>query len=664
MRPSTHLLAPYLAALTFRDDARALTRREIALTLGLHLAGLSAAAYLLQIPIWFTPLALVLLSIAPLILHHRRSVFALQTLAPFFFLYAIIAARFVYLRVLGGDVPGYFDYNVPELRSTLFRLEPWLACVFIYTLALQVRWLAPRRGLRILLIGLIAATFAWASILYVGHRTRGVTGTDPYAYVQMGIDLATRGTPLHRFTLFPSIVALDIAWSPMVHMGYHIPINLLGDAPSVWPIGGSFAIAWAYRMVGEAGVYLVNPFASLLFLIVTGWLAGELFADSKHRAWIAALAMAMLATAHTLFDWATVPMVDSQAGVFSVLAMGLALRFARQPRLLWAMLSGLALGAAYFVRHTQLLIVPAMCVLLWMNRAPRGLRVRALVVAGLASLLVALPDLWYHHIVFGHWLIPESRELDLFRVDSIGVTAGRLAFDAGLLAAREFGWLVPFLLWGAYRLARHQRGVFLALAMWVIVLFGFHLLYPALRPRDLLPQFPALVIVIAYGMVEWLGGLGRAEKPWQQFLAATGLMVTLFVFLIRIWNVLPIPFGEPQRSFGYLTAEQRVAFEHLAVLTPPRAVIGSTLNSGAIELYGQRETFLPTLWSAREQDIFFAAMFREGRAIYFLEDSVDMTLLRRQLAERYTLRHISVLNVPVWSVLPGDTSSALWEITR
>jgi hypothetical protein len=133
---------------------------------------------------------------------------------------------------------------------------------------------------------------------------------------------------------------------------------------------------------------------------------------------------------------------------------------------------------------------------------------------------------------------------------------------------------------------------------------------------------------------------------------------------MRVWNVLPIPFGEPQRSFGYLTVEQRAAFEQLASLTPPRAVIGSMLNSGAIELYARRETFLPTLWSAREQDIFFAAMFREGRAIYVLDDSAEMTTLRRQLAERYTLRRISVLDVPLWGILPGDTSSELWEITR
>lgn len=654
------MIAPHLATLVFHDDVRALTRHQIALTFALHLAGLSATAYLLLVPIWLAPFILLLLSSVPMFLRRLRGGLAIQTLAPFFFLYAIIAARFVFIRILGGTVPGYFDYHAPDLRSTIFRLEPWFICALIYTLALQIRFLAPQCWSRFLIAGFLAATFGWASMLYVGHRTHGVTGTDPYAYAQMGIDLARRGTPLHRFTLFPRIASLDVAWSPIVHTGYHIPINANGDAPSVWSPGGSLAMAVAYRIAGEAGLYLVNPIASLLLLVATGWLAWELFADWKYRAWIAVLSIAILATSHTLFDWATVPMVDAQAALFSVLAIGLALRFARQPRWVWAMWSGLALGAAYFVRHTQLLIVPAMCVWLWMNRAPSGLRMRALIVAGLASLLVALPDLWYHHVVFGHWLIPESRELDLFSIASIGTTLERVGID--LLAAREFGWLVPFVVYGAYRLARNQRIEFIGLAVWILVLLGFHLLYPALRLRDLLPEFPPLVIITAFGIVVLIAELWRNVSNWRAGLAAAGLIVTFFVLLIRVWNVLPIAWGEPQRSFGYLALEQRAAFEQLASLTPPRAVIGSTLNSGAIELYAQREIFLPTLWSAREQDIFFEAMFREGRSVYLLDDSAEMTRLRHQLAERYTLRQVGVLNIPLWGIVPGDTSSALWQI--
>lgn len=630
-------------------------------TLGVHLAGLAATLYLLGQPVWLAPLGLACLLSVPTIYYRGRCNLALPTLAPLFFLYALVVLRFIFIRGFGGSVPGYFDYNAPDLHSTFFRLEPWLVCALIYTSAIQIRWLAHQMWSRILALALIGLTFAWASALYIGQRTHGVTGTDPYAYAQMGIDLAMRGTPLHRFTLFPSIGSLDIAWSPIVHTGYHIPINSSGDAPTVWPVGGSFAMALAYRFAGEAGLYLVNPIASLLLLISTGWLAWELFRDSKYRVWISALSIAMLATSHTLFDWATVPMVDAQAALFSVLAITLSLRFARQPDLRLAGLSGLALGAAYFVRHTQVLLAPAIVILLWMNHAPRHARLRALIVAGLAAFLVAMPDLWYHHSVFGHWLTPESTELNLFSIVSVGSTISNL--NADLLAAREFGWLVPFIVYGAYRLARDKRVEFVALAIWILVLLGFHLLYPALRPRDLLPEFPPLVIVIALGAVTFIERVWRDATCWRKFIFASGFFATLFVLLIRVWNVLPIPFGEPQRSFGYLTAEQRAAFEQIAALTPPRAVIGASLNTGAIDLYARRETFLPAMWSAREQDLFLAAMWREGRQVYLLDDGVETSDVRKILSQRFVLKQIAILDVPLFGAI-GSTPGALWEIIK
>ena len=665
----------HLDALTFNDARFVFPFPVIAATLALHLAGLAAAAYLLQLPVWVALPALVLLLVVPARASRARGGFAIHTLAPLFSLDLIIAARLIYIRVLGGNVPGYFDYNAPELRSSLFRLEPWLVCAFVYTLAIQVRYLARREWQRISRWGAVAlavVTFTWAGALYVGQRTHGVTGTDPYAYAQMGIDLAQSGTPLHRFTLFESVAPLNIAWSPIVHPGYHIPINAVGDAPTVWPIGGSVAFALAYRFAGMPGLYLVNPLTSLLLLAASGWLAWELFHDATDRRWGAALSIAILATSHTLFDWATVPMVDAQAAFFSVLAIGWAIRFARQPQrrssgtslpFVLPMLSGLALGMAYFVRHTQLLIVPAVCVLLSRpsrNRAPRDGRVRALAVAGLASFLVAVPDLWYHQTVFGGWLIPESRELSLFSIAAIGETLG--GFKAGLFAAREFGWLLPFLLYGAYRLARDQRVEFAALALWVLVLIGFHLLYPALRLRDLLPEFPPLAIITAYGIVALIRALWRDRRNWLKLAAAAGFIATLFVLLMRVWNVVPIPFGEPQYSYGYITAAQRASFDQIAALAPSRAVIGSSANSGALDLYARRETFLPAMWSPQEQDIFLAKMLREGRRVFVLEDSAEMTNLRHQLEARYALQPVAVLDVPTGSVLSGDTSRALWEI--
>lgn len=650
------LLRAHLDALTFVENSVRLPRWQIVAMLGMHGLGLAATFYLLAQPLWRAPILLAALLGVPFL---TRRTLTIQTLSPLFFLYAIVAARFVFIRFLGGDVPGYFDYNAPDLRSTLFRLEPWLICTLVYTFTIQFYFFVPRL-FQFLPAILVLLVFTWASALYIGQRTHGVTGSDPYAYTQMGIDLANRGAPLHRFTLFPSVAPLNLAWSPIVHTGYHIPVNTNGDAPTVWSPGGSLAYALAYRLLGEAGLYLVNPLFSLLLVVATGWLAFELFANSKLRAWIVALSIAMLATSHTLFDWATVTMVDAQAALFTVLAITLSLRFVRQSNLALPFLSGIALGVAYAVRHTQVLIAPAIFVLLWFNDLPRPWRLRALSVAGIGACLLALPDLWYHQAIFGGIFNVESTELNLFSLAAVPSTINALFAD--VFAAREFGWLIPFLCIGAYGLGREKRANFFACVLWVGVLLAFHLLYPALRPRDLLPEFPPLVSIMAYGAVTLIDWAWRA-KGWRTLWSAGILIVTFFVWLMRVWNILPIPFGEPQRSFGYLTADQRAAFARIAELTPPRAVIGASLNSGAIDLYAHRETFLPAMWSPQEQDLFFAAMWREGRAIYLLDDSAAITALRPELESKYSLQKILALDVPMFGAT-SETTGALWQIKK
>ena len=659
------LLQRHLAALALSDDAASPpTPISIAAILLLHLVGLAAVWRYYEQPVWLAIPTLALLLLVPIVVARSRGALAIEVLAPLFFLYAILAARFVFVRGFAGSVPGYFDFNAPDLTSTFFRIEPWTLCALFYTLAIQVRYWARQYWPRVLVaaaMGLLLATFAWASLFYVGHRTHGVTGSDPYAYAQMGIDLATRGTPLHRFTLFPSISALGIPWSPIVHVGYHVPVDASGDAATVWPVGGSFAMALAYRTLGEEGIYLINPLMSLLFLAATGWLAWELFGERAARrgVWAAALSIAILATSHTLFDWATVPMVDAQAGLFTTLAIVLARRFTRQPRWSWAVASGCALGAAFFVRHTQLLVAPAIFVLLWWNGLPRGVRWRSLAAAGAGALAVALPDLWYHAVVFGGVFNVESTELSLF---SIGSMVNISIFDQ-LLAAREFGWLLPFVLCGAYRLAREKRIAFAALSVWLIVLFAFHLLYPALRLRDLLPEFSVLVILASWGVVEFAEWVVKRDKEIERWAAACGLFVALFLLLIRVWNILPLPWGAPLPSYGYVTAAQRAAFAQISVLTPPRAVVGSTGNTGPIELYGTRETFQPAMWGQGERAVFIDAMFREGRRVFLLDDDAEMTTARHELQARYILQQVAVLDVPVSNRLP-DTSGALWEIER
>ncbi|MBI3738931.1 MAG: glycosyltransferase family 39 protein, partial [Chloroflexi bacterium] len=420
-----------------------------------------------------------------------------------------------------GRVPGYFDDVPPQPDAVIFQIEPIAVAVGLYLIALLLQKFFRARALDALAIFLAVSTLAWASAEYFGQRARGVTGSDPYAYVQMGIDLATRGSPLHQFNLFSTNSQLPISWFPFVHVGYHLPNPQTGDAATVWSPGGSVAFAVVYRALGEEGLYWVNPIFSLLTLAAIALLAREIFRDEnpRNRIWIIALAIFLWATSSTVVAWAVVPMVDAQAALFSTLAIYFAFKTSHALRFThYAIFSGVSLAFAYDIRHTQVLLAIPIAYLILSNEKSRRARLFALMAAGISALVVALPDLIYHQTIFGSWLTPESEELGLFSFSALAQTLS--AFADRFFAAYEFGWLAPFLFYGAYRLARDKRREFIALFIFVFCLFTFHFFYPALRLRDLLPEFPAVIIMTAYGFVAWIEILLRGARARHKVAAA------------------------------------------------------------------------------------------------------------------------------------------------
>ncbi len=710
------LIRAHLDALTFHAFSPVPLLPSFLLLL-LHLVGLAAVFRYFNLPIWYALPVLALL-VVPLVMHSRlpqrttraqppnhpttqlpnhltiqppnhpssRSGQALTTqlptLAPLFILYAILAARFIYVRAFNGLVPGYFDDVPPQPHAVIFQIEPIAVAVLVYLFTCLLVSSSRSRAPIVLAVLLASASLTWASAEYIGHRARGVTGSDPYAYAQMGVDLAIRGTPLHRFPLFQSVYQLPIAWDPLVHNGYHIPIATHGDAPTVWPPGSAYIYAVAFGFFGEEGLYWVHPLFTLLAAVVTALLAREIFhADNAPtRAWVIALSVFLWATSATVVAWAVIPMADALATVFSVLAIYFAVRVHAQDRrpptadrtlritnyelrvtdfLASSILAGVCLALAYLIRHTQLLLAIPIAFILLTNNLPRATRLRALFRAGIAAMFIALPDLYYHQTSFGNWLTPESLELNLFSPSAISHTLS--AFLDRFFAAYEFGWLAPFLLYGVYRLARDNRFAFLVFGFWISLLFGFHILYPALRLRDLLPEFPPVIIVTAYGIVALIQTLGRGERAWQKLAATFAIFLALCLPTLRVWNTLRLPFQSPRALFGYLTALQRASFDELSRLTPPRAVIGSTLNSGAIDLYARRESFRPVDFSATERATFIRALYREGRAVYVLNDGAGMSRVLEELSKDFTLRRVAVLDVPLFGAAE-EGAGVLWEI--
>ena len=491
---------------------------------------------------------------------------------------------------------------------------------------------------------LLAFTAVWAVVEYLGGRTRGVTGSDPFCYAQMAVDLARRGDPRHVFTLFPAIRELGIPWWPVVHVGYYPP-GEGGVSATVWPVGWPAILALGYLLLGEVGLYVGAPLAGLLALVCLAGLMWEVWPEGRGPGrWLGlALGVLIVATSQEQVLQLLVPMADVPAQLFSVLAVWLALRAGRRGMWPEALLGGIALGAAYDIRHTQVFLAPALALALWRRRSVTGRT--GLLAAAAGAGLAALPDLWYHAVAFGSPWKPESPELFLIGARYWWGNALRMAGAA--CARAEFGLLLPLLGYGVWRLWRDNRRAAAVLAVWVLLDAGVQFLYGPLRWRDLLAVVPPLAVYAAYGGADLLSRLRASPRlaGWAPGCVALAMALAL---ALRVGNLLEWPLRDSEQTFGYLSAAERRAFDELGGITEEGAVIGTSLNSGPVELYAGREAFRPGDWSRGELELFLQAMARAGRAVYIIDDGNEHAAHVEALAVEGRLEPVRKLSVPLY----------------
>lgn len=606
----------------------------------------------------------------------RKWVVHLETLTPLCFAYLAALARRILAKVLSQPLPLYDGFAYPEPFSALLNVEAvFLASVAYvvlcqgYLLALQ-RKRAGRYPTYVALTLAVIVSF-WAGAAYFRHHTRGVTANDPYAYAQMAVDIAQHGDPTHRFSLFPRVSNLGVSWWPVVHYGYQVrvpPLKGDGSTATDWPPGWPVLLSAGYLLLGEQGLYLVNPLVGLLCLGALVGLVAELLHDRPwgERLLGGAFAAYCLATSYEHIDRLVVPMADASAALFTVLALLLLLRGMRGRHRLYAVLAGFCFGWAYFIRHTQLVL--GLCVvvaLLCLARDRLSVRQRweFLGLFGLTAALVAVPDLLYHQFVFGHFLTPESTELDLIRLANVPATA-RLMWQRAF-SGNEFGFLLPLIGWGAFRMYVERRGEFLVLLTALLGVLAVHLPYAALRLRDLLSLFPLLLAWVGYGVVDLWRRIPQQAGVRHYGRYVLGVVLLLALLLLptwRTWPILPRPWGTYRASFGYVSAAEREGFEELERNTVEPCVVGSSLNGGPIDLYAGREAFRPAFWTEAEFAVFVDEMFREGTRVYILDDGQALEPNLEYAEAHYRVSEVAGLTVPIFGD-PARVSSVLYEIS-
>jgi len=636
-----------------------------------HLLGLALlATHYGRSYLWALNLFLLLAS--PMIIYSlltRRWALYPEALTPLFFLYFVVASHRIFSNLLAIPDPLSGGFTYPYFLNVAFNATAMLIASAAYAFLCQLFLVLLKVGARgsfLTLAGvvLLVLTFFWAGAEYIGHRTRGVTASDPYVYVQMAVDLARHGTPWHLFPLFPKVSTLGITWWPIVHMGYHLPHDSLGHAASVWPVGQSALLALGYLLLGEEGLYITMPMIGLLSLGAIYLLVAEVLRHESRgeRLFAGAWAAFILATSWEQIDRLLVPMADATAQLFTILVILFTLRAMRGNHRLYGLLAGLSFAGAYWIRHTQLVVAISvlLAVALLGRERSRKERGEFLLLFSLVSFVMAFPDLLYHRLSFGDFLIPESEELALFALSHLATTGPRLGRD--LFRGNEFGYLFPFLLYGTYQMYRQKRDLFLVLGSWVLALLLFHLPYVALRLRDLLSVFPALVALTVYGMISlWKAATYQTgASPLRGFLASLAILSLLLLPAYRTRITLTRPFNSFEATFGFVREEERRAFDQLATYTPPGSVIGTCLNGGPIDLYAGREAFRPGSWTGEELETFLLAMWNEGHEIYILDDSPELASTLAYLSTRYGLRPIVRLDLPLFG--GGKATGYLYQV--
>jgi hypothetical protein len=147
---------------------------------------------------------------------------------------------------------------------------------------------------------------------------------------------------------------------------------------------------------------------------------------------------------------------------------------------------------------------------------------------------------------------------------------------------------------------------------------------------------------------------------------AVACLLLATIWLRSVPTLAATGVGARYSGFGYLLPEQRAAFDRLAELTPPDAVVASTLNSGPVMLYAGRESVRPGSWTTSEWLVFVAYILDHRGHMFMLDDGEELARPRDDLQAQYALEPRSELFLPYFSVDAGSVNRpvVLYEVIR
>lgn len=383
---------------------------------------------------------------------------------------------------------------------------------------------------------------------------------------------------------------------------------------SVYPPGYPLLVAAAYPIIGDWE--LSGQLLSLLFSLLLIWPLHRLL-DAIYGARVAGIACILAGLSPFLARYSVHVRTESSFLFFSVLALYLLYRGAKEHRLRDFLSGGLAAGFGYLIRPETigfLVIVPAYLIFIWLRdrTGDLGWRVKAATLWCAALMLFALPYIVYLSIDTGRWGALSRKA---------GVTLGVSLQQYGLLEADDGGsgetadpeavefldfirrhplrylqkvalgiWptvsayfevlhysYVPFLLiglWLVFREKFHRREDFLILSFVAFTLIAFLLIL--VRRRYALQVVPFSLGWVAMGFI-WLWDYLRASLSMRTAQIAFGVALLAFV-----GATLPKTMTAISREKAFV----REAGRYLGALQPPAKLTVAAFDE-RVAFYGR-----------------------------------------------------------------------------
>ncbi|HEY0156229.1 MAG TPA: glycosyltransferase family 39 protein [Thermoanaerobaculia bacterium] len=488
----------------------------------------------------------------------------------------------------------------PGARDVRFRYRPGpfdqglrLAALGLLLLATSPLWrrVRLRRAPPVPQLA-IAALLVYAGVL-VAYRGGTAGGADSSGYLNQSRlwRSGTLSVPLEipRQLGLPPALFIPLGFVPGTEAGTMVPS---------YPAGLPLHLALFALVGGESAQSLVSPLAAACCILLLYLIARRL---GVARDWSITAAAALALCPVTLFQ-AVQPMSDVLATFWTLAAVWCALR--NRDRTVYALAAGAAFGIGVLVRPTQMLLLPAMLLLL-------GLRWRALVVFGIGGLPFAAVQMF----VASHWYGSPFRSgygpviTDL----ALANFPDRFVHYSYWLAALLTPLVFPLAFTGALAKWTEVR-TRIALVLWFAAFFLFYCFYGPYETwwytRFLLPAIPALLLLGA-GYASARGARLARALPFVALLVVAGAQLALG----RHFRVLDVGRGE-------------AVYERAATSTrshlPPGAIVLAMQHSGAFLYY---TGITPLRYDYLDRGL-FETVRATGKPLYALVGDFELEPLR------------------------------------